>query len=133
MNERSRANTLLIELLLVVFFFMLSAAILVQVFANAKLKSRTAKAINASMLDAQNIAEELYHTDDPDAVLNAYGFTAQGDGWELHKDGYLLKVTQHTETTDSGILRTYEISSAEGDNTLIMLPSTRFIPGEVSP
>ena len=37
MKEGSRANALLVELLLVIFFFMLSAAILVQVFADAKL------------------------------------------------------------------------------------------------
>ena len=69
MKERSRANTLLIELLLVIFFFMCSAGILVQVFANAKLKSKEAHVINASMLEAENIAEELYHTDDPEALL----------------------------------------------------------------
>ena len=73
MKSRSRSNTLLIELLLVIFFFMCSAAILVQVFANAKIKSRTAHAINASMLDAENIAEDLYSTDDPDAVLVIMG------------------------------------------------------------
>lgn len=133
MKERSRANALLIELLLVIFFFMLSAAILVQVFANARIKSRTAKAINASMLDAQNIAEDLYHADEPETVLNAYGFKAEGDRWELQKEGYLLKVTLLTETTDSGMLRTYEISSVEGENILLTLPSTRFIPEEVSP
>ena len=35
MKEGSRANALLMELLLVIFFFMISAAILVQVFADA--------------------------------------------------------------------------------------------------
>ena len=65
MKEGSRASALLVELLLVILFFMISAAILVQVFANARLKSRTAKATNASMLEAQNIAEDLYAADDP--------------------------------------------------------------------
>ena len=93
MKNRSRANALLVELLLVIFFFMISAAILVQVFADAKLKSRTAKATNASMLEAQNIAEDLYAAEDPDAVLASYGFTAEDGNWVLEKDGYLLKVT----------------------------------------
>ena len=39
MKESGRANALLVELLLVIFFFMISAAILVQVYADAKLKS----------------------------------------------------------------------------------------------
>ena len=133
MKEGSRANALLVELLLVIFFFMLSAAILVQVFADAKLKSRTAHATNCSMLEAQNIAEDLYAADNPDAVLADYGFTAQDGGWTLEKDGYSLKVTFREEETESGVLRTYDISGVEGENTLLTLPATRFIPKEVSP
>ena len=142
MKESSRANALLVELLLVIFFFMIAAAILVQVFADAKLKSRTAHATNASMLEAQNIAEDLYNTEDPDAVLAAYGFAAEGDGWVLRKEGYLLKVSLREEETDSGVLRTYDVSGAEEthsssgevkENILLTLPSTRFIPKEVSP
>ena len=133
MKEGGRANALLVELLLVIFFFMISAAILVQVFADAKLKSRTAHATNASMLEAQNIAEDLYATEDPDTVLASYGFKAEGDGWVLEKDGYLLKITASNEETDSGLLRTYNISGIEGEKTLLTLPSTRYIPKEVSP
>ena len=133
MKEGSRANALLVELLLVIFFFMISAAVLVQVFADAKLKSRTAHATNATMLEAQNIAEDLYASEDPDAVLTGYGFTAEGDAWILQKEGYLLKVTLREEETASGTLKTYDVAGIEGENTLLTLPSTRFIPKEVSP
>ena len=133
MKQRSRANALLVELLLVIFFFMISAAILVQVFADAKLKSRTAHATNASMLEAQNIAEDLYAADNPDAVLNAYGFTEKDGALILEKDGYFLKVTVREQETESGLLKTYDVSGVEGDKTLLTLPSTRFIPKEVSP
>ena len=133
MKESGRANALLVELLLVIFFFMISAAILVQVFADARLKSRTAHATNASMLEAENIADELYAAKDPDAVLADYGFTSQDGVWTLEKKGYVLKVTPKVEETDSGTLRTYEVAGIEGEKTLIALPSTRFIPKEVSP
>lgn len=133
MKEGSRANTLLVELLLVIFFFMLCAAVLVQIFADAKLKSRTAHATNASMLETQNIAEELYGSDDPDAVLAEYGFTGENGSWTLEKEGYVLKVTKQTEETASGTLLTYNVSGVEKDKTLLTLPSTRFIPKEVSP
>ena len=133
MKEGSRANALLVELLLVIFFFMISAAILVQVFADAKLKSRTAHATNASMLEAQNIAEDLYAAEDPDAVLNAYGFAEKDGAMILEKDGYFLKVTIREQETESGVLKTYDVSGVEGDKTLLTLPSTRFIPKEVSP
>ena len=133
MKEGSRANALLVELLLVIFFFMISAAILVQVFADAKLKSRTAHATNASMLEAQNIAEDLYAAEDPDAVLNAYGLAEKDGAMILEKDGYFLKVTVREQETESGVLKTYDVSGVEGDKTLLTLPSTRFIPKEVSP
>ena len=133
MKEGSRANALLVELLLVIFFFMLSAAILVQVFADAKLKSRTAHAANYSMIEAQNIAEDLYAADDPDAVLKDYGFSREGENWMLQKDGYQLKVTFREEETETGILRTYDISGIEGEKTLLTLPSTRYFPKEVAP
>ena len=132
MKEGSRANALLVELLLVIFFFMISAAILVQVFADAKLKSRTAHATNSAMLDAQNIAEELYGGDG-DQILSAYGFTAEDSGWTLQKDGYVLHVTLTEEDTGSGVLRTYAISGIEDGKTLLTLPSSRYIPREVTP
>ena len=104
MKEGGRANALLVELLLVIFFFMISAAILAQIYADAKLKSRTAAATNSAMLEGQNIAEDLYGAENPDAVLQDYGFTLQDSVWVLEKKGYVLKVTQKTEETDSGML-----------------------------
>ncbi len=133
MKEGSRANALLVELLLVIFFFMLAASVLVQVFADAKLKSRTAHATNASMLEAQNVAEDLYASDDPETVLSSYGFESRDGVWVLGKEGYELRVTMRSEETDSGLLRTYDVSGVEGDKTLLTLPSTRFIPKEVTP
>ena len=91
MKSGSRANALLVELLLVIFFF-------------AKLRSRTAEATNSSMLEAQNIAEDLYATDDPEAVLTEYGFTEQDGVWVQEKKGYTLKVTPRIEETESGLL-----------------------------
>ena len=132
MKEGSRANALLVELLLVIFFFMISAAILVQVFADAKMKSRTAYATNAAMLDAQNIAEDLYAAENPDDVLESYGFTGENGEWLLHKDGYLLQVILRETETDSGVLREFDIAGIEGEKTLLTLPSTRYIPKEVS-
>ena len=133
MKEGGRANALLVELLLVIFFFMISAAILVQVYADAKLKSRTAQATNSAMLEGQNIAEDLYGADDPETVLKGYGFISQDGIWILEKEGYILQVTPKREETDFGTLRTFEVAGIEGEKILITLPSTRYIPKEVSP
>ena len=133
MKEGSRANALLVELLLVIFFFMIAAAILVQVFADARMKSRTAYATNAAMLEAENIAEDLYVSENPDEVLEKYGFITEDGGWTLKRDRYLLKVMPREEETESGILKSYDISGLDGDKVLLTLPSTRYIPKEVSP
>ena len=56
--------------------------------------------------------------------------------------GYSLKVTLKEEETDAGLLRTYDVSGiekshdssgAEKETVLLTLPSTRYIPKEVSP
>ena len=133
MKEGGRANALLVDLLLVIFFFMIAAAILVQVFADAKLKSRTAQVTNSAMLEGQNIAEDLYGSDDPEAVLADYGFTNRDGTWVLEKKGYTLQVTPKSEETEYGTLRTFEVAGVEGEKTLITLPATRYIPKEVSP
>ena len=133
MKEGGRANALLVELLLVIFFLMICAAVLSQVFADAKLKSRTAEATNAIMLEAQNLSEELYHADDPDAVLAAYGFTGEEHDFVLAHERYELRVTKEEQETGAGVLRTYTISGVEKDKVLMTIPSTKYIPGEVSP
>ena len=133
MKEGGRANALLVELLLVIFFFMLCAAVLAQIYADGKLKSRTAEATNAVMLEAQNLSEELYASDDPDAVLTAYGFTEGEDGYILEHERYYLRVTKDNQETGAGVLRTYQIAGIEGDKVLMTIPSTKYIPGEVSP
>ena len=85
------------------------------------------------MLEAQNIAEDLYASDDPDAGLTAYGFTGKDGSWILKRRIHLLKVTLQAEQTETGELRTYEIAGIRDGNTLLALPSARFIPKEVSP
>ena len=69
MKEGSRANALLVELLLVIFFFMLGVTVLVELFAGAKHKTLQARAMNTAVMEAENIADDIYGADDPDAVL----------------------------------------------------------------
>ena len=71
MKQRSRANALLIELVLVIFFFMLGSTVLVRLFADARHRTIQARATNVSMAAAQNVAEELYGAEDPEGWLAA--------------------------------------------------------------
>ena len=133
MKEGSRANALLVELLLVIFFFMLGATTLVELFAGAKHKTLQARAMNTAVMEAENIADDLYGADDPDAVLTALGFTKENDVWTKTGKEYTLTVTQSEEATDAGALRIFKINGTGDGVDLFTLPSTRYIPKEVSP
>ena len=133
MKEGSRANALLVELLLVIFFFMLGATVLVELFAGAKHKTLQARAMNTSVMEAENIADDIYGADDPDAVLTALGFTKENDVWTRKDKEYTLTVTATEEAAEAGALRIYTISGTGDGLDLFTLPSTRYIPKEVSP
>lgn len=133
MREGHRANALLVELLLVIFFFMLGATTLVELFAGAKHKSLQAKATNFAIMEAENIADDLYGSDDPDATLANLGFTSENGVWTLTAKDYTLQVTQSEEETEAGSLRTFTVTGTGDGKQLFSLPSTRYLPKEVSP
>ena len=53
-------NVLLVELLIVVAFFMLAASFLMQMFAAARKQGEDAGLLNEVLVSAQNTAELLY-------------------------------------------------------------------------
>ena len=133
-RESSRANALLVELLLVIFFFMISAAILVQLFANARHKSLEARAATAAIAEAQNCAEDLYSEDDPEAWLAANGFTkSEENKWSRDYDSFTLYIVKDYTPTDAGEVRTFQITGFGDGKDLFTIPSTRYVPKEVSP
>ena len=133
MKEGSRANALLVELLLVILFFMLGSTTLVEIFADAKHKSLQARAMNFAIMEAENISDDLYGADDPDKVLQDLGFTKENDSWILTQKEYTLTVTHKDEETENGVLRKFTIDGKGDGKDLFSLPSTRYIPKEVSP
>lgn len=133
MKEGGRANALLVELLLVIFFFMLAATVLVELFAGAKHKTLQARAMNTAVMEAENIADDIYGADDPDAVLIALGFTKENDTWTRKDKEYTLTVTATEEAAEAGTLQVYTINGTGDGVDLFTLPSTRYIPKEVSP
>ncbi len=133
MRDGHRGNALLVELMFVIFFFMLGAMTLTQLFGDAKHKSLQARATNVSVMEAENVADDLYAAEDPEAKLQELGFERNGEGWMLNKDGYTLTVVRKDEDTEAGTLRTFVISSYGDGKDLFSLPSTRYYPKEVSP
>ena len=133
MREGHRANALLVELLLVILFFMLGATTLVELFADARHKSMQARGTNTAIMEAENIADDLYGAEDPDQVLTDLGFTQDNGTWTLEKEDYTLTVTGTEEEAEAGVLRKFTISATGDGKDLFTMPSTRYLPKEVSP
>ncbi len=132
MREGNRANILLVELLLVILFFMLSMTTIVELFGAARVKSRHALATNSAVLEAQNLAERLYVEDDAAAELSRSGFAEMGESWVLTEKDYTLEAVINEETQESGTLRVVTITGKMGDKELFSIPSSRYIPREVA-
>ena len=81
MKSGNRSNALLVELLIVVLFFMLSSTILLRVFSTAHQQNVRAGAITTALTEAQNVAEGLYAADDVEAELRKMGFELKENVW----------------------------------------------------
>ena len=133
MKNTSRANTLLVELLLVILFFLFASMTLVELFGVSKRKSIDAQSISDSVMEAQNVAEELYNTSAPEEKLAELGFTADGDHWVVARDNYSLMVTKAEEESEAGVLRMFYVIALEKDQQKACLPAARYWPKEGTP
>ena len=135
MRETNRTNILLVELLIVILFFMLAATTIVELYAAARQKSIHARAVNSAMLAAENLSERLYDDPDEEAELTASGFVfdAESGEWVLEKENYVLTAQVQETAKEAGILRTILLKAEREGQVLLELPSSRYLPGEVSP
>ena len=95
--KTSRGNTLLVELTVVILFFALSQAIVLQVFAKAQQVNRETEVLHGALTQARDVAETLAVSDDAEPALAAMGFIADrttgfavtfvGDGYRLTANG----------------------------------------------
>lgn len=129
MKSGNRSNALLVELLIVVMFFMLASTVLLQVFAAARKQSTRAELITGALAEAQNIADRLYATDDPEALLSSLGFTPQGDLWIQQEGSRQIEARISDETDESGTFRRQEIRVTSAGETLFTLPCSRWMGG----
>ena len=125
MKSGSRSNALLVELLIVVLFFMISATFLMQVFSAARMQGEKSGILTQASQDAQNIAEKLAASTDPAAVLEEMGFSAQDAEkivWTLDENGLVREVELSEEKTESGVLLKEQVTVFKDGEQLIQLP-----------
>ena len=133
-KKHSTANILLIELVLVILFFMLCVSTIVEMFGAARVKSAYARAGSQAMLIVENLEEKLAASADASGELTKEGFVQKDGRWVLREEAYTLTAEESEEKTDAGTLRTVRFSAEQKTGkTLFELPVVNYIPGEVSP
>ena len=141
----NRVNTLLVELLIVIFFFMLGASVLMQVFGKAHDLSTESKQMTQALAQAQSMADRLYAAEKPADMLAEQGFAPCDDAqmeeinrlfpeadntdyYELEADGYRL-VASVQEPADAleGALRRMQVSIIQDGYIRVTLPCSRYV------
>ena len=136
MRKNNRSNVLLLEILIAVLFFMLSATVLIRVFATARNMTVRSGVETAALADAQNVAETLYSARDVEGVLSEMGFTASHGAWSLDRGDYSLYVSGEAEPAEAGELWAGSVSAfyklrdpdapRQQDERLFSLACTRY-------
>ena len=131
---RTRKNVLLIELIVVIFFFSISAAITLQVFALAYQRSHESSDTTFALVIAQDWAEQSSMGADPEETLIEGGWI-MADGLYLWNGEGKFPMTAEIsrEATAAGeiVSVVFEVYIAGPCETKLLytLPVDRYIPG----
>lgn len=132
--ERSPRNVLLIELIIVIFFFSLSAVITLQAFVRAYEDTLRSNQYNQALTVAQDWAERLYAAKEPEALLQQAGWQAVLDGYETEWEDFHLSVSLEQEVHSAGEIRRMRVTVLPMDRDdeqaapLVSLPVARYMP-----
>ena len=126
MKSANRSNALLVELLIVVLFFMLSSTVLLQVFSTARSQSALSGKLISASNAAQTAADRLYAAQDAESMLTEMGWTLEDGLWRLPGDDFDLTVSISREQQSFGELIRYQVRAVSGSQTLVELPVARY-------
>jgi hypothetical protein len=85
MNRKHPSGVFMMEMIAVVFFFILCAGICIKTFVKADFMSREAADLNQGVLIAQSVAE-VWKAEGPEGLENRFQAYGQEDG----ADGYVM-------------------------------------------
>lgn len=111
MRKKSASNVLLVEILIAVLFFMLSATVLVRVFVGARNMTVRSGVQSAAIAEAQNVAETIYAAEDVDQLLADMEFRNSHGAWSKDCGDYTLYVVGTSEPTGAGELWSGTVSA----------------------
>lgn len=118
MKKRSHSDYLLIEVLIAVFFLMLSLTILVQVFGRTRKMASRAAAETEALTEAQNVAAGIAASEDPEGSLDEQGFVLYHGVFSKSGDGWSLMVSGSYEDTAAGRMWSGDLTAYVTENDL---------------
>ncbi len=126
MKSGNRSNALLVELLIVVMFFMLSSTVLLQVFSTSRTQSAMSGKLTEAVNEAQNMADRLYAAEDAESLLTEMGCAKEEGQWRLSGEHFDLTVALDLEQRPFGELLRYRVKAVSEGETLVDLPAARY-------
>lgn len=124
MKKSSGLNALLIELVIVLFFFILSFSVLAQVYAGAFVTEKKAAAQSRALYAAQNISARLQTGQSPEDA----GAVETEGGWQVAEEGFSLFISQGREVAGEGVMEHYVVSARQGETEMFSLPVDVYRP-----
>jgi len=127
---RYKGNLVLLELLIALAFFAISAVIGAGVLASAYKISVHSHRTTDALFIAQSWAERIAAAEDPLSPLRAADPELQ-DGCRFEQDGYTVEAEIKPEAAGAGTLYGIRIVVSRQGEELVALPASRYAPGEV--
>ena len=129
--KANRVNTLLLEIMMAVLFFALSAAVILELFASGHGLSVDARIVGSASNSARNLSQQIIAAEDTAALLADEGFILSAGCWNKSCGDYELLVKIDTDSREAGSMHTAQIAAVRGDEVILTLPCARYESGEV--
>jgi hypothetical protein len=129
---RYKGNLVLLELLIALAFFAVSAVIGTGVLARAYKTSVDSRHTTDALFIAQSWAERIAAADDPVSELSAAGRQENGD-YSIKEGDYTVSASVDPEDTGAGTMYDIQLTVLLGEQALITLPASRYVPAEAAP
>ncbi len=129
MKKSNGMNALLIELVIVLFFFILSFSVLAQVYTHSYLTEKEAALESRALFEAQNVCALLQSAENPEETLVQQGFAKGAEAWEKEYEGYALSVHAQKQPQAFGNWWQMDVSAVKTDGVLFTLPASSYVEG----
>lgn len=131
MKTQTRVNILLVELLIVVLFFMLASTVLMRVFGEAHIDGERAELITRAAGEAQNAADRIAASKSFSEEIEKLFPVESGDERISDFGDFRLVLTWDQKQLEKGTLFTQELAAVSEDGSvLIRLPGAKYEEAE---